>query len=156
MSKKTVAYIALGSNLDDREGYINSAVEQIDRTAGLKVVKRSAIYETEPAGGPPQGKYLNAVIEVDCKLQPRELLDALMAIEKRLGRNRLGKNHPRTIDLDILLIDDLILDQPDLVIPHPRMIEREFVLRPLAEIAPRLKHPLSGISIAKHLKAINK
>ncbi len=154
MSKKAIAYIGLGSNLGDRESYINSAIERIGQTLGLKVVKKSTIYETEPVGGPPQGKYLNAVMEVECELKPRELLDALMAIENDLGRNRTGKNHPRTIDLDILLIDDIILDTPQLTIPHPRLTEREFVLRPLAEIAPDLKHPVTGLTVAEHLLQI--
>ena len=154
MEKKVSAYIGLGSNLGDRGGYINSAIERIDRTAGMKVLKRSALYETDPVGGPEQGKYLNAAVEVECTLKPREILKELSRIEKELGRTRPGKNHPRTIDLDILIAGDLILDTEKLVIPHPRLTDRRFVLRPLTEIAPRLKHPISGRTIAEHLEIL--
>lgn len=153
---KVPAYIGLGSNIGERENYINSAIELIDQTPGLKVKKKSALYETEPVGGPPQSKYLNAAVEIESSLDPRELWNALSRIEDRLGRTRPGPDHPRIIDLDIFIIDSLILNTNELSIPHPRLTEREFALRPLSEIAPRLKHPLSGITIAEHLKQIER
>ena len=124
MEKKVSAYIGLGSNLGDRAGYINSAIERIDRTEGMKVMKRSTLYETDPVGGPEQGKYLNAAVEVECTLKPMEMLKELTRVENEFGRTRPGKNHPRTIDLDILIAGDLILDTEKLVIPHPRLSDR--------------------------------
>ena len=150
-----VAYIGLGSNLGSREHNIFEAIEQLSDTKGIEVRKRSYLYETEPVGGPTQRKYLNSVIEIECVLKPGELLMLLHKIENKLGRQREGENFPRTIDLDVLLYDELILDEPDLIVPHPRMLERQFVLEPLAEIAPQLKHPLSGRTMSEHLREIS-
>ena len=104
---------------------------------GIKILKQSSLIETEPAGGPPQGKFLNAVIEIETSLKPLELLNVLQNIEQQLGRVRSIPNAPRTIDLDILLYDQINMQTPGLTIPHPRMFEREFVLKPLKEIAPQ-------------------
>lgn len=114
-----------------------SAVASLQEKGAL-VLKRSTIIETDPVGGPPQDKFLNAVVKVETKLSPRELLSTCQAIERQLGRVREVPNGPRTIDLDILLYDRLTIDTPQLKIPHPRMFERAFVLGPLREIEPDL------------------
>jgi 2-amino-4-hydroxy-6-hydroxymethyldihydropteridine diphosphokinase len=132
-----VVYIALGSNLGDRRQYIEKALQKMTE-AGIVVEKISSIWETDPAGGPPQEKFLNAVIKTTTTLLPEQLLKTLQMIEQSLGRTRLIINGPRTIDLDILFYDDIVLKTDYLTIPHPRMHERDFVLRPLKEIAPDL------------------
>ncbi len=132
-----VAYIALGSNLGDRVSYIMSAVASLQEK-GASVLKQSTIIETDPVGGPPQPKFLNAVVKIETRLSPVELLNQCQAIEQKLGRVRSVINGPRTIDLDILLYDRLVLDTPRLTIPHPRMFERAFVLEPLKEMEPAL------------------
>ncbi len=137
------AYLALGSNLGDRRGYLERAVEALRALPGVEVVRVSSLYETAPVGGPPgQGPYLNAVVEVRTDLPAEALLRSLLAIESQLGRVRQERDGPRTIDLDLLLHGDLVCDGPDLTVPHPRLHERLFVLRPLAEIAPGVVHPV--------------
>lgn len=143
------AYIALGSNLGDREQNMRSAIDRIGQIAGVRATKISSFFETEPVGGPPQGMYLNAVVEIDCSISAVQLLRELMRIESELGRKRLGKCFPRTIDLDILLFGDEVIDEPELKAPHPRMHERSFVLDPLNEIAPEVVHPVIGSTIAE-------
>ena len=152
MRGKSFAYIGLGSNIGDRKRNIQSAIELIDTTSGLKVVKQSSIHETNPVGGPPQGKYLNAAVKIECDLKPRELLKQLMRIENELGRKRTGKNYPRAIDLDILMIGSGLINMEKLIVPHPRLTERKFALAPLAELAPDLKHPVSNLTIIQHLQ----
>ncbi|GAB4485332.1 MAG: 2-amino-4-hydroxy-6-hydroxymethyldihydropteridine diphosphokinase [Thermodesulfovibrionales bacterium] len=134
-------FIGIGSNLGDRERNCRTAVDLI-RQAGMKVTKRSSFHETEPWGMTGQPKFINLAIEVETPLDPRALLGLLQRIEGDLGRVRAERWGPRTIDLDILLYDGLVLDEPDLTIPHPRMQERAFVLEPLAEIAPDVVHPV--------------
>jgi 2-amino-4-hydroxy-6-hydroxymethyldihydropteridine diphosphokinase len=129
-----LCYIGIGSNLGDRKKYIENAIEKLKNTEDVEVKRISGIHETEPVGGPKQGKYLNAAIEIETGLKPRELLVKLQDIEKQLGRKRTVKNAPRTIDLDILLYGDNKIDEPDLKIPHPGMADREFVMKPLKEI----------------------
>jgi 2-amino-4-hydroxy-6-hydroxymethyldihydropteridine diphosphokinase len=129
----TSAFLALGSNLGDRLEHLRAASRKLDATQGLDVVRSSRVYETEPVG-PPQPPYLNAVVEVDTTLSPRELLEAARGVEDSLGRVRAEHWGPRTIDVDILVYDELTIDEPDLVIPHPRMHERGFVLVPLGEL----------------------
>lgn len=131
-------YIGLGSNLGDRKTNIMMAIEKIGRLKNTKVTKISSILETEPIGGPPQGRFLNACIEVQTALSPRELLKNLQTIESFLGRVRTVEYGPRTIDLDILLFNDEKIKDKDLTVPHPRILEREFVLKPLKEIAPEV------------------
>jgi 2-amino-4-hydroxy-6-hydroxymethyldihydropteridine diphosphokinase len=127
-------YVALGSNLGDRAATLASALRELDMQP-LRVLRSSRVHETEPVGGPPQqGRYLNAVAEIDTPLPPRELLERLHAIERRHGRVRRAPNGPRTLDLDLLLYRDLTIDEPGLCVPHPRMWERAFVLGPLAEL----------------------
>ena len=129
------AYLGLGTNLGDRQANIDKALSCLEE-AGIEVKKISSIYETEPVGGPPQGMFLNAVAEVSTTLGPKELLGVLKDIERKLGRRPGPRNFPRVMDLDILFYANEVLNEAELVIPHPRMHEREFVLKGLAEIAP--------------------
>lgn len=134
--KEEASYIALGSNLGDRHFNINKAIEYLKANQNIRVEKVSSIIETEPQGGPPQGKFLNAVVKIKTSLSCEELLRFLQDIENKLGRKRSIKNGPRTIDLDILLYGNKKIDEEDLKIPHPKMFERDFVLKPLLEIEP--------------------
>jgi 2-amino-4-hydroxy-6-hydroxymethyldihydropteridine diphosphokinase len=129
------AYLALGSNLGDRLGTLQRAVDLLEARAGIDVRCSSRVYETEPVG-PPQPPYLNAVIEVRTDLGPRELLEACLAVETELGRARGERWGPRTLDVDVLSYEDRVVNEPDLVVPHPRMHERAFVLVPLLELDP--------------------
>jgi 2-amino-4-hydroxy-6-hydroxymethyldihydropteridine diphosphokinase len=135
----TIAYVGLGSNLGDRERLIREAAELIG------AMRLSSVIETEPWGYGNQPLFLNAVAEVETPLTARRLLDHLLDVERRLGRERIGAQwSPRTIDLDLLLYGDETIDEPGLVVPHPRLMEREFVLAPLAELVPSLKIPGDG------------
>ena len=135
----TLAYVGLGSNLGDRESMITRAADLID------AVRLSTIRETEPWGYEDQPAFLNAVAEVETELAPRPLLERLLEVEKRLGRERDGLRWgPRTIDLDLLLYGELAVDEPGLTVPHPRLAGRLFVLEPLAELAPAQKIPGNG------------
>jgi 2-amino-4-hydroxy-6-hydroxymethyldihydropteridine diphosphokinase len=135
----TTAYVGLGSNLGDRERLIREAAELIG------AVRLSTLIETEPWGYGNQPMFLNAVAEIETQLTPRQLLDHLLDVERRLGRERVGAQWgPRTIDLDLLLYGDETIDEPGLLVPHPRLTDRDFVLRPLAELAPLLKIPGNG------------
>ncbi|HLN31028.1 MAG TPA: 2-amino-4-hydroxy-6-hydroxymethyldihydropteridine diphosphokinase [Gemmataceae bacterium] len=143
-----IAYIALGSNLGHRQEFLCRALQLLREQPGMEVSQVSASYETEPVGGPPgQGPYLNAAAELRTDLRPRELLQLLLDIEQKLGRIRLQHFGPRTLDLDLLLYDNLVHNEEDLIIPHPRMHERMFVLQPLLEIAPNVVHPVLGRSV---------
>ncbi len=146
-----LAYIAVGSNLNDRENYIKRAQESLASTPGNQFLQISPLYETEPVGGPPQGKFLNAVWEIETSLSPRELLNQLLDIEQSLGREREVKNGPRTIDLDILFYNDLVINEKDLIIPHPRLEGRWFVLKPLWDLNSHLVHPIVGKSVCELL-----
>jgi 2-amino-4-hydroxy-6-hydroxymethyldihydropteridine diphosphokinase len=129
------AYVALGSNLGDRAAHLAFAVAALRETPGIQVDRVSSIRETEPVGGPPQGAYLNGVVALRTRLAPRALLERLLAIEAATGRERgPEQNAPRTLDLDLLLYGDEQIDEPDLVVPHPRMRQRPFVMEPLAEL----------------------
>ena len=143
VESKTV-FIALGSNLGDRRLNISKAIGLLRLSTFITVDKISSIIETDPAGGPKQDKYLNAVVEIRTTLSPRKLLVFLQDIEKKLGRIKGVVNGPRLIDLDILLYSDRIVKEKGLIIPHPRMWERYFVLNPLLEISPHILegHPL--------------
>ncbi len=136
------AYIALGSNIGDSKGYLDFAVEELKKTPGCRVGKVADYIVTKPYGGVEQDDFLNSVLELDTLLAPEELLEELHLIEKEAGRERLIHWGPRTLDLDILLYDDIILDTPDLHIPHIEMHLRDFVLEPLSQIAPYLRHPV--------------
>ena len=139
------AFIAVGSNLGDRAAYLEKAAELL--SVKNKIVKRSRVYETEPVGGPEQGLYLNAVWEIQTALEPDALLNELLAIEKKLGRERKAPDMPRTIDLDILFYGDRVAEKSGLAIPHPRLHERAFVLEPLMDIDPDLRHPKLGKTV---------
>jgi 2-amino-4-hydroxy-6-hydroxymethyldihydropteridine diphosphokinase len=143
-----IAYIALGSNLGDRQVALDQAVMLLDTVDGVQVCRLSHLVETLPLpdGPPGQGKYLNGVVEVQTSLSPLELLAALQQIETSLGRDRTREPRwgARTCDLDILLIGQSVLESPELTIPHPRMHQRRFVLEPLAELAPEVRHPTLG------------
>lgn len=134
--KGTLAYIGIGSNLGDRKTNIDKAIKLAGLTKGMKLVNASSIYETEPVGGPRQGKFLNGVFKVRTTLKPPRLLAELKAIERRLGGKSRVKNGPRAIDLDILLFGNKKVNSKNLKIPHPRMHKREFVLRGLRELKP--------------------
>jgi len=140
------AYVGLGANLGDREDTIRRAVALVDELAGVSVVGVSSLRETEPWGPVEQPRYLNGAVAVETELPPRELLDALLDVERRLGRARDDEERwgPRTIDLDLLLYGDLVLDEPGLDVPHPRLHERRFALEPLAELAPDALVPARG------------
>lgn len=140
------AYVALGSNLGDREATIRGALDELGRDPGIDVVAVSALIDTEPVGVVDQPRFLNGVAAVDTTLAARDLLARLLEVERRFGRQREGAvpQGPRTLDLDLLLYGDLQIDEPGLVVPHPRLHEREFVLGPLVELAPGLKVPGKG------------
>lgn len=127
------AFLGLGSNMGDRQRHLTDAIESM---AGVVAV--SPVYETEPVGGPSQGSYLNVVVELETELTPRQLLGVAHRLESAAGRVRVEHWGPRTLDIDILLVGDLRVDEPDLVVPHPRMWDRRFVLAPLADLAPEL------------------
>ena len=126
-------FIGLGSNLGDRTAFLAEARARMNQ-AGIRVVRESSVIETDPVGYADQGRYLNQVVEVDTQLTPRELLNALLAIETAMGRVRTIKNGPRNIDLDVLIYHQVSLNEPGLELPHPRMMERSFVLEPLREL----------------------
>ena len=130
----TVCYIGIGSNLGDRRAYIDKTIETLGAVKGVKIRRVSSIYETDPVGGIRQGKFLNGVMEIETTLNPSGLLKELNSIEAALGRVRGPKNAPRVIDLDILYFGRENIDSADLVVPHPRINEREFVLKGLREL----------------------
>ena len=132
------AYLALGSNLGDRAGNLQYAVDALHEAPGVEVTDVSRVYETAPVGGPPQAAYLNAVVVVDTTLDPYALLALAQRIELDAHRVRIERWGPRTLDVDMLLYDDVHSDDPDLTLPHPRMWERGFVLAPLRDVAPTL------------------
>ncbi|MFD1957193.1 2-amino-4-hydroxy-6-hydroxymethyldihydropteridine diphosphokinase [Paenibacillus thailandensis] len=136
------AYVALGSNIGDREALLREAIESLDCRPGIRVRRVSAIYETEPVGYTDQPSFLNMVIAVQAQLSPIELLRELLETEKRLGRVRHIRWGPRTMDLDLLLYEDVTMESEELQLPHPRMMERPFVLVPLHDVIDPA-HPLA-------------
>jgi 2-amino-4-hydroxy-6-hydroxymethyldihydropteridine diphosphokinase len=140
--------IALGSNLGDRHRHLEFAIERLSQhLAGLRI---STIRETEPVGVPgPQPPYLNAVVVGETVLEPEPLLEVLMAIERARGRRRPAALAPRTLDLDLILFGDRVIDRPGLAVPHPRFRERRFVLEPLAELAPDWRDPVTGKTVGE-------
>lgn len=148
-----IAYIGIGSNLDNREENCLSAIRLLSER-GINLRKQSSMYETAPWGVKDQPSFINMTIEVETDKTPAELLHLLKGIEKEIGRSETTRWGPRVIDLDILFYDDLVTDEPELQIPHPHMQEREFVLRPLAEIAPDKMHPALRKTVRELLKRL--
>ena len=141
----TCAYVGLGANLGDRASMLRAAIEQLGAEPGITVAAVSSFRETDPVGLLDQPRFLNAAAALATELSPRELLDRLLGIERRLGRTREGPRFgPRTIDLDLLLYGDEQVDEPGLQVPHPRLHERLFALEPLAELDPGLVIPAQG------------
>lgn len=152
-STSAVVYLGLGSNLGDRVKNLNRAIDLIGRR--LEVLRRSPVYETEPVGVPQQGKFLNLVVEARTWTPPVELLQFQKGIEEELGRSSAGSDAPRPIDIDILFYDDLVIATEALTIPHPRLPQRAFVLVPLNDLAPQLKHPVIKKTVAEMLSALD-
>lgn len=149
------AYIGLGSNIGDRELKLLMAVAELGKLPGSRVTALSPFYETEPVGGVPQDNFYNAVARIATNLSPPALLDELKRIEVEVFRRKESVHWgPRSMDLDILLYGDQVLQDDRLIIPHPHLAERRFVLQPLADIDPSLVHPVLGRSIAELLAAL--
>lgn len=140
----SLAYIALGANLGDPAATVNAAFAALDRLPHSRLLAKSALYRTAPVGIADQPEFVNAAARLETTLAPEALLDALLDIEQAFGRVRAERNGPRTLDLDILLYDELCLATPRLILPHPRLHLRAFVLQPLAELAPDLALPGRG------------
>ena len=146
---KQVAYLSLGSNLGNREQNLRGAIRQASALGRLVAV--SSFYQTEPVEFTDQPCFLNCVIALETATQPAQLMAELLRIEHEMGRRRVLKKDPRSIDIDILLFGDDVVNTPELTIPHPAMARRRFVLEPLAEIAPELRHPVAGKAVRELL-----
>ena len=144
LPKPAQAFVALGANLDDPADQVERAFPELARLPQTQLRARSSLYLTKPVGYTDQPDFINAVALIETTLSPRQLLDQLLAIEQRHGRRREFRNAPRTLDLDLLLYDHLVMHEPGLTLPHPRMHERAFVLAPLLEIAPDCIIPGAG------------
>lgn len=149
------AYLGLGTNVGDREQYLQKAIQKLSKSPLIKLTKRSSIYETEPVGYLDQGRFLNMVLEIDTSLSPQELLDFCMRTEVELGRKREVRWGPRTIDLDILLYNRDNIETEDLIIPHPRLLERAFVMIPLVELDEQITHPNMEEALSHQLNTIS-
>ena len=152
----TIAYIGVGSNLGNRKQTIERAKTLLSESRGVRFLRSAPLYETKPLGGPrDQGMYVNTVWEIKTTLSAQSLMESLLAIETSLGRERLGKNSPRTIDLDLLFWGDEILNETGLSVPHPRLHERWFVLKPLRDLSADFIHPVLKKSICELLDQVH-
>lgn len=147
-------FIALGSNIGDREKNLIKAIELLENEPEIEIVKQSSFIDTQAVGPIEQESFLNAVIEIRTTLIPKELLTNCLAIEEKLGRTRAVRWGPRTIDLDILFYGDQTIEEPHLIIPHPELLKRAFVLEPLSEIAPDFVHPRDGLTTTQMLELL--
>lgn len=150
------AYIAVGSNLGDRQSTINQAIESIKARRDISLVQISPMIETDPVGEIEQGRYLNGMIHIQTRMEARELLEFMMGVEQSLGRDRSIEQRwgPRTIDLDLIVFGDQVIDEPGLQVPHPRLHERLFVLAPLCEIAADIMVPVHNQTPRQMLEAL--
>ena len=151
--KSYAVYLGLGSNLGEREKYLNNALGELKKLQDVKVIWTSSVYETEPRGMTDQPSFLNAVVQVETSLKPDELFRKVKSIESGTGRKTSERWGPREIDIDILVYDGLVFDDDKLKVPHPEMEKRRFVLVPLREIAPDLVHPISGLTVEEMASA---
>ena len=150
-----IAYLGLGANLGDPAATLAAARDALARLPQCRLLACSALYRTAPVGGPPgQPDYLNAALALATRLPPAALLEQCLALEERFGRQRSEPSGPRTLDIDLLLYDDLVLDSPKLVLPHPRLHLRRFVLEPLCDLAPQLLLPGTGAPLSRVLKEL--
>ncbi len=154
MRSMTKVYAGLGSNLGNKRENIIKAIDRLDACEGICVKEKSAFFNTTPVGGPLQPDYVNCAIGMETEIEPQVLLEEFKKIEIGLGRKPGVRWGPRVVDLDILLYGNRIVDEHNLKIPHERMHERAFVLEPLCEISPDIKHPVSGISISELLEKL--
>jgi 2-amino-4-hydroxy-6-hydroxymethyldihydropteridine diphosphokinase len=153
----SVVFIGIGSNQGDRLASISQAVKLLNAGGRLQVTRLAPIIETDPVGGPPQPSYLNTVAEGETRHSPQDTLALLQAVERQLGRVPSPvKWAPRPIDLDLLFYDGQVIRQADLVVPHPRLHEREFVLEPLAQLAPDFVHPVLGDTVERLLQSLRR
>lgn len=148
-------YIALGSNLGDRAGYLLLALSRLSSLPQTRLSRLSQVYQTDPVGPPGQGPYLNMVAEIESGLEPQSLMQALLEIEKSLGRERTVRWGARTLDLDLLLYGEWVADIPQLTLPHPRLHERAFVLAPLCDLIPEARHPNLGMTYRQLLERVD-
>lgn len=146
-------FLGLGSNIGEREKFLNKAVDELKKIHDTKVVWTSSVYETDPVGKTDQPKFLNAAAEIETQLNPRELYEEVKAIEERLGRKTGKRWGPREIDVDLLVYDGVVYQDEKVTVPHPEMEGRKFVLVPLKEIAPDLVHPISGMTMEELVAA---
>ncbi len=146
-------YLGLGSNIGNREANLREALERLE-SDGIRVVRRSSLYETEPRDLRDQPWFLNAVVEVETDLFPLQLLAHIQNVERAMGRRRMTPKGPRNIDIDILFYGRSVINAADLEVPHPRIAQRRFVLEPFSEIAPEFRHPLSGKTAREMLAAL--
>ncbi len=151
-----ICYLGLGSNLGDRFDNLCMAVKKLDNSSGIRVACVSGVYETDPIGDPDQPKYLNAAVGVETDVEPKALLKTCLAIEREMGRIRKERWGSRLIDIDVLLCGDHVLSTKELIVPHPLLHEREFVLKPLSDIAPEFVHPILDETVAEMLDHVER